>query len=183
MATQSKIGTLRFEVDGEWDMQDLREVSESLYEAYGLFYPLVADDDDVRARLQDSLRQTFWSGNVNSRFIGDRLYRQIPRQETLLLKSFHYSSQGAMTVAGVLSVLAMMAYVARAWITTSDKAFDLYKKLRSFLGSESIYRGLEGNLSSMRKWLSIATKRARWSMRLAVLWVSLPTCARRLSLR
>jgi hypothetical protein len=134
MATQSKIGTLRFEVDGDWDMEDLRHVSESLYEAYGLFYPLVADDDDVRTRLQDSLRQTFWSGNVNSRFIGERLYRQIPRDETLRLKSFHYSSQGAMTVAGVLSVLAMMAYVARAWITTSDKALDLYKKIEKFFG-------------------------------------------------
>jgi hypothetical protein len=128
MATQSRIGTLTFEVDGEWDMEDLREVSESLFEAYALFYPLVAEQDDVRERLQDSLRKTFWSGNVDSRFIGEWLYRQIPRDETLRLKSFRYSSEGAMTVAGVLSVLAMMAWVARAWLTTGDRALDLWKK-------------------------------------------------------
>jgi hypothetical protein len=104
MATPSRIGTFTIVVDGEWDIEDLRHVSESLSETYGLFYPLVADDEVVRERLQDSLRHTFRSGDVDSRFIGERLYRQIPPEESLKLRSFQYSSQGAMTIVGVLSV-------------------------------------------------------------------------------
>jgi len=53
MAT-SRIGTITIAIDGEWDIDDLRSVSESLSESYGLFYPLVAEDEVVRERLQDS---------------------------------------------------------------------------------------------------------------------------------
>src|SRR5580692_152995 len=100
--TRSRIGTLAIHVDGEWDMEDLRNVSQGLAETYGLFYPLVAQDEVVRERLQSSLQDTFWSGNTDSRRIGERLYKQVPLPENLKLKSFHYSSPGTMTVVGVL---------------------------------------------------------------------------------
>jgi hypothetical protein len=128
----SRIGTFRIEVDGEWDIEDLRDVSGGLSEAYGLFYPLMAEDEEVRARLQDSLRKTFWTGDVDSRFIGERLYRQIPTEESLKLKSFQYASQGAMTVVGVLSVLFFMAKVTNAWVKTGDAIFELWKKVDAF---------------------------------------------------
>jgi hypothetical protein len=131
MAT-SRIGTLTIIVDGEWDIEDLREVSESLSEAYGLFYPLVAQDEVVRERLQDSLRDTFWSGNTDSRYIGERLYRRIPKEESLKLKSFHYSSLGAMEIVGVLTVLLLMAKVAGAWIKVGDGFLELWKKVDKF---------------------------------------------------
>jgi hypothetical protein len=131
MAT-SRIGTLTITVDGEWDIEDLREVSESLSEAYGLFYPLVAADEVVRERLQDSLRNTFWSGNADSRYIGERLYRQIPKEESLKLKSFHYSSPGAMEIMGVLAVLLLMAKVTGAWVRVGDGFLELWKKVDKF---------------------------------------------------
>jgi len=121
-----------FAVDGEWDMEDLRSVSESLADAYGLFYPLVAEDEVVRERLQNSLRKTFWSGDVESRAIGQRLYQHIPKKDSLRLKSFHYASAGTMTVIGVLSVLGMMATVGLAWIRLGDKFIDLWKKVDEF---------------------------------------------------
>ncbi|MDO9413821.1 MAG: hypothetical protein Q7T81_14735 [Pseudolabrys sp.] len=129
---QSRLGELRIPVDGEWDMEDLKQVSEGLSDTYGLFYPLVAEDEVVRERLQDALRDTFWSGNMDSRFLGERLYRQIPRDESLKLRSFHYSSPGAMTLAGVLSVLLLMAGVATAWIKVGSNFIDLWDKVEKF---------------------------------------------------
>jgi hypothetical protein len=41
MASLQKIGTVSFAVDGEWDILDLRSVSVSLADAYGLFIRLL----------------------------------------------------------------------------------------------------------------------------------------------
>jgi hypothetical protein len=131
MAT-SRIGTITIAIDGEWDIDDLRSVSESLSESYGLFYPLVAEDEVVRERLQDSLRQTFWSGNVDTRYIGERLYRQIPHDDSLKLKSFHYSSPGHMEIVGYLAVLYLMARVALIWLRAGDGVLELWKKVDKF---------------------------------------------------
>jgi hypothetical protein len=130
--SRARIGTLAIHVDGEWDMEDLRNVSQGLAETYGLFYPLVAQDEVVRERLQSSLQDTFWSGNTESRRIGERLYRQVPFAENLKLKSFYYSSPGTMTVVGVLSVLFLMAKVTNAWIKAADGFLDLWKKIDKF---------------------------------------------------
>jgi hypothetical protein len=86
----------------------------------------------VRERLQNSLRHTFWSGDMDSGVIGQRLYQQIPKEDSLRLKSFHYASPGTMTVIGVLSVLGMMATVGMAWIKLGDKFVDLWKKVDEF---------------------------------------------------
>jgi hypothetical protein len=130
--SRSRIGTLAIHVDGEWDMDDLRNVSQGLAETYGLFYPLVAQDEVVRERMQSSLQNTFWSGTNDSRRIGERLYKQVPLNENLKLKSFHYSSPGTMTVLGVLSVLFLMAKVTNAWIKAADGFLDLWKKVDKF---------------------------------------------------
>jgi hypothetical protein len=145
MATPARISTFRIVVDGEWDIEDLRHVSESLSETYGLFYPLVADDEVVRERLQDSLRHTFWSGDVDSRFIGQRLYRQIPSQEGLKLRSFQYSSQGAMTFVGVLGVLLVMARVSNAWLKVGDAFIKLWAKVDKFFAERPHLRRTRKN--------------------------------------
>ncbi|MBR0884033.1 hypothetical protein ACVMGC_000976 [Bradyrhizobium barranii subsp. barranii] len=52
-------GSVAIEVDGAWDIQDLLALAESMSESYGLFYPLVATDEETRNRLQDLLRKQF----------------------------------------------------------------------------------------------------------------------------
>ena len=94
MALASRIGLVRIEVDGQWDISDLLDLSESLSESYGLFYPLVAADDAVRDNLHDHLRKKFWSGDIETRQFGRFLYKQIPAEEGLKLRSFSYSSPG-----------------------------------------------------------------------------------------
>jgi hypothetical protein len=88
MTNVGRIGSVRITVQGQWDISDLLALSESISESYGLFFPLVSDDDEVTERLHNSLRTTFWAGNVDTRHIGRSLYRQIPSDEALKLKSF-----------------------------------------------------------------------------------------------
>jgi hypothetical protein len=132
MATQSRIGVVRLLVDGEWDIEDLRVLSESLSETYGLFYPLVAQDDEVRSRLQDILRKQFWSGDIETRHFGRYIYRSIPKDEALKLKSFHYASLGALELGGVLVALLLAARVARAWIKTGDEFLTFWQRVEKF---------------------------------------------------
>lgn len=130
MATQTS--TIRISVDGDWDIEDLKDLSESLAETYGLLYPLVAQDEVVRERLQDSIRQTFWAGDTDMRYVGERLYRQIPKDEGLKLKSFHYSSLGHLELLGSLAVLLLMARVALAWLKVGDGFLSLWRKVEKY---------------------------------------------------
>jgi len=132
MATRSTIGTIRISIDGDWDISDLGALSDSLAETYGLFYPLVAPDEVLRERLHDSLRKTFWSGDTDMRFVGSRLYRSIPGEESLKLKSFHYSSPGHLEIMGVLAVLYLMGRVAKMWTLVGDHIFELWVKVDKY---------------------------------------------------
>jgi hypothetical protein len=132
MAYKARIGAVRIEVDGHWDLSDLLALSESLSESYGLFYPLVAQDDDVRVRLYDQLRKTFWSGDIETRHIGRVLYQQIPLGESLKLRSFSYASPGVMEIGGVLGCLWMLSKVARGFIKGGSEFIDLWSKVDKF---------------------------------------------------
>lgn len=132
MASTSHLGIITVPVDGAWDIEDLRALSESLSETYGLFYPLVAQDDEVRKQLQDLVRKQFWSGDIDTRNFGRWLYRAIPPEESLKLKSFTYHSPGTMELSGVLLVLLLLSRVARSWIATSSAFIDLWAKVDKF---------------------------------------------------
>lgn len=123
---------MRIAVDGTWDIDDLRQLSEALSEIYGLFYPLVATDDDVATRLHDLLRQQFWTGDIDTRHFGAVLYRNIPQDERLKLKSFHYASPGAFELTGVMAVLMMLSVVVRSWIKTGDAFLSLWERVDKF---------------------------------------------------
>lgn len=132
MASTSHLGIVEIPVDGAWDIEDLRALAESLSETYGLFYPLVAQDDDVRKQMQDLVRKQFWSGEIDSSNFGRWLYRAIPVEESLKLKSFSYHSPGTMELSGVLVVLLLLSRVARSWIATGSAFIDLWAKVDKF---------------------------------------------------
>jgi hypothetical protein len=132
MANADRLGIARIQVDGAWDVADLLALAESLSESYGLFYPLVAEDDTTRDRLHDQLRRTFWSGDMDSRHIGRELYRQIPIGESLKLRSFIFSSPGYLEIFGALSCIGMLSRIANAWIKTATNFVDLWAKVDKF---------------------------------------------------
>jgi hypothetical protein len=136
---EGKTGVVRIVVDGDWDMEDLRSLSESMSESYGLLYPLVATDEEVRSRLQDLIRKQFWSGDMQSQRFGQYLYKSIPKV-TLRLKSFHYSSLGAMELAGYLGAVLLAARVAKAWIAAGGDFIDLWAKIEKFFESRKSLR-------------------------------------------
>jgi hypothetical protein len=138
--TSSQIGIVKIPVDGAWDIADLRNLSESLSETYGLFYPLVVQDEDTRERLQEFVRKQFWSGDIETRHFGQRLYRNIPNDDGLKLKSFRYASPGLMELSGVLTVLLLLSRVARSWIATGGAGIDLWKKVDDFFAKRKQLR-------------------------------------------
>lgn len=136
----SPLGVIKVPVDGAWDIENLRALAESLSETYGLFYPLVAADEDTRERLQDLVRKQFWSGDIETRHFGRRLYQSIPDVDSLKLKSFRYSSPGLMELSGVLLLLLLLSRVARSWIATGSAGIDLWKKIDTFFSKRKQLR-------------------------------------------
>jgi hypothetical protein len=94
----------------------------------------------VRTPLQDAIRKQFWSGDIDSRHFGQRLYRQIPKDETLRLKSFHYASLGAMELAGYLGALLLAARVAKAWVAVGGDFLNLRTKIEKFFDKRRALR-------------------------------------------
>jgi len=78
------------------------------------------------------LKRQFWSGDVDTRNFGLYLYRSIPQEESLKLKSFSYASPGAMEISGVLAVLLMLSKVAQSWIKTGDAFLSLWERIEKF---------------------------------------------------
>jgi hypothetical protein len=140
MALSPRIGVIQIPVDGQWDIEDLLSLSEALSETYGLFYPIVCTDEVVAARLHDLLRKQFWAGDIDMRRFGRHVYHQIPKEESLKLKSFQYNSPGIIEIAGVFSVLLMASRVARSWIQTGDAFIALWEKIDKFFQKRKQFR-------------------------------------------
>jgi hypothetical protein len=134
MTSVGRIGEVSINVQGHWDISDLLSLSEIISESYGLFYPLVSENNEITERLHNSLRTTFWSVDVDVRHIGRILYRQIPSDEALKLKSFAYASPGSLELSGVLGCLWMLSRVARSWIKTGDDFLSLWARIEKFFG-------------------------------------------------
>ena len=125
-------GTFTIPVDGDWDIDDLRALSEALSETYGMFYPLVVTDEQAAERVHGLIQKKFWSGEVETRHLGKYLYDQIPNDDALKLKSFSYASPGTVTLLGILTVLWAAARCSRAWIAAGSELLELWKKADAF---------------------------------------------------
>lgn len=118
--------TVTIEVDGTWDIDDLLSLSEGLMQSYGLFYPLAAPDN---GKFRGMLPKLFWSDQTEVHLgAGRLLYREIPRPEHLLLRSFSYTSPGAMTLAGVLTVLSKVFKAVQALAQAGKVGMELWNK-------------------------------------------------------
>jgi hypothetical protein len=135
VSAQSQLGTIRIPVDGYWNIDDLRNVSESLCNSYGYFYALVVQDIDVSRKMHELIQRRFWSGDIEANRFGNYLYSNIPETDGLRLRSFNYNSPGAMEFVGVLGALWMCARVARAWVAASSEFVQLWERVEKFFES------------------------------------------------
>ncbi len=133
-------GTFTIPVDGNWDIDDLRALSEALSETYGMFYPLVVTDEQAAERVHGLIQKRFWSGDMQTRHLGKILYEQIPDDDALKLKSFSYASPGAVTLLGILTVLWAAARCSRAWIAAGSELIELWKKADAFFAKKKSLR-------------------------------------------
>lgn len=133
-------GVLRIAVDGEWDIEDLRSLSEAFQETYGYFYPLVATDIETANRLHELIQKRFWSGDIETKNFGQLLYRMIPDADALKVKSIRYASPGAIELAGILGLLLLAARVVRAWLSTTNEFLATYEKIEKFFARRKSLR-------------------------------------------
>jgi hypothetical protein len=67
-------------------------------------------------------------------------YKIRDQDETLGLKSVHYSLLGAMELAGYLGAVRLAARVAKAWIAAGGDFIDLWAKIEKFFDSRKSLR-------------------------------------------
>jgi hypothetical protein len=131
MPEPPRIGGFKIEVDGRWDVADLQEFSESLLEAYGFLYHVVADEESS-LRLRDS-KFVIFDDDLDLFPWGRLLYGSIPPEQRIKIKSFQYSSPGVIEIVAVLGALALAARVVRAWVGTGEALLGLLDKITKFL--------------------------------------------------
>jgi hypothetical protein len=130
MPPPPRIGSFKIEVDGRWDLADLQKFSENLMEIYGFLYHVVADEESY-LRLRDS--KFIWPNEDLYLPWGRIFYDEMPPEQRIKIKSFHYSSLGLIEIAGALTVLGLAARVVRAWVTTGEATLGLLDKITKFL--------------------------------------------------
>ena len=132
MATPPPIGSYKIKVDGQWDIADLQQFSESLLEAYSFLYHVVGD-----GRTSLPLRDTkFVMFEFEPDFDivpwGRFFYEEIPPEQRIKIKAFAYSSPGVIEIAAILGVVALVARVVRAWVRTGDSILELLGKIDKY---------------------------------------------------
>jgi hypothetical protein len=137
--TRQKKGTLTIRMDGRWDIEDLLQVADLLKDSYAYFYVVAQSGSQDNKHLEDMIRDHFWGGKYSIHRINENLYRSIPKDHALKIKSIKYASPGAMEIMGVLGVLMAMAKVADAWLKTGGNFFDLYQRVEKYFKDRPQY--------------------------------------------
>lgn len=126
------MSSLRFEMDGEWDLDDLAKLSTSLKLTYAYFYWISVPPDHVPSHVKNQITRYFWSGDYVGEKFNEMLYESIPRQDRLRLQSIEYHSPGWIIVAGTLGALEFAGRVVKVWAESMGNVLDLLTKIEKF---------------------------------------------------
>ena len=140
------MASLRFEMNGEWDLGDLGHLTGSLKLTYAYFYWISVAPERMPAQLKTLFARYFWSGQ----YIGDRfaeqLYWEIPNHDRVRLKSIEYHSPGWMEIAGAAGALTSIAVAVRTWADAFEKVLDLMTRIGKFFDDRKL-RSIPNKLS------------------------------------
>lgn len=128
----------RMELGGQWEIDDLEELVESLRTSYAYFYWAMLDPDSVDEATKSLIVRHFWSQRWQLEQTAGELYRRIPAPARLQLASIHYASPGWIELAGWVGAISMMALCAGRWVKVVDEGFGLYKKIRAYFDSRKL---------------------------------------------
>jgi hypothetical protein len=126
------------ELGGQWEIDDLEELVESLRTSYAYFYWAMLDPESVDEATKSLIVRHFWSQRWQLEQTASELYRRIPEPARLQLASIHYASPGWIELAGWVGAISMMALCAGRWVKVVDEGFALYKKIRSYFDSRKL---------------------------------------------
>ena len=132
----------RMELGGQWEIDDLEELVESLRTSYAYFYWAMLDPDSVDEATKSLIVRHFWSQRWQLEQTASELYRRIPEPARLQLASIHYASPGWIELAwsacwgfpsAHLRVLAMVTSLQQARARLRVLVVDENEDLRSSL--------------------------------------------------
>ncbi|WP_291981394.1 hypothetical protein [Candidatus Accumulibacter sp. ACC005] len=131
---------LKLEMDGQWDIEDLTDLSHALRLSYSYFYWISDDSGLAPPRVQSMFARYFWSGEYIGERFAHNLYNEIPDDSRLQLVSIRYSSPGFIELAGLFGVILLLARCCKAWLEVAEKAGDLYGKVMKFFDERKLKR-------------------------------------------
>lgn len=119
-------------MDGRWDIEDLSALSDALKDSYAYFYVVQKAGQPGNARLEQMVADSFWNGSIPRWRLEELLYESIPDDDALKILSIRYASPGALTIAGILATLLLMAKVVKSWSDAVSSIVDTYEKVEKF---------------------------------------------------
>ena len=126
------MASLRFEMDGEWDLGDLNALASTLRITYAYFYWSNVNADSMPQQVRTLMSRYFWSGEYIGERFAEQLYWNIPESDRTKLKSIEYHSPGWIEISGAAGALAASAYAAKSWIEVAEKTLDLIERIEKF---------------------------------------------------
>ena len=134
------MSSLRFEMDGEWDLEDLAMLSTSLKLTYAYYYWIAISPEHVPQDIRAQISTYFWSGEYIGPRFNERLYAAVPHDARLRVISIQYNSPGWIEVQGAAEALKMAGEAGLAWVIFAERTLDLLNKIKKFFRDREIER-------------------------------------------
>jgi hypothetical protein len=128
----------RLELGGQWEIDDLEELVESLRTSYAYFYWVMLEPSSVDNVTKHLIIRHFWSQRWQLEQTGGELYKRIPQLSRLQLASMHYASPGWIELSGYVAAISAMAVCAGKWVRVVDEGFTLYKKIQEYFDKRKL---------------------------------------------
>ncbi len=127
-----RIGVVKVEMDGRWDIENLLDFADSIRDSYSFFYVVAHAGSENTEYLERIVADHFWRGDIPSHRLRERLYSAVPDDEGLKIRSIRYSSPGFMELAGLLGALLLAGKVVNTWLDASSKMVKIYGDVNKF---------------------------------------------------
>jgi len=134
----------RFNLGGEWDIEDLSSFSTSIRYAYAYFYWISANPDSIDPAVARKIEKYFWNSHYKGDKFAEELYLSIPDEHSLRISSIYYNSPGWIEFLGYVSALTLLGKCAKTWVEAGDKFMDFIEKVEDFFNERR-------DLASQRK--------------------------------
>jgi hypothetical protein len=124
-------GIARLGLDGEWELNDLSDLTSVYTQLYALVFSLSPAEDIFRDERIDYVYTKFpWRGGYSAVNFYNNLYHLIPVKYRPKVDSIHYSSPGHIDLVEVIAVAATIAATVRFVASAVNHAHETYRRIQ-----------------------------------------------------